>query len=53
MNLIGTALDIALFPYTRRPRSCGQFTSGSSQSPLAKAMLTPLVGAVYGISCVD
>jgi len=52
MNLVGTPLDIALSPYTATSSFVRKFYLGSNQSPLAKVMLTPLVGAVYGISCV-
>ncbi len=52
MNLVGTPLDLALLPYTATSSFVRKFYIAGDQSPLAKVALTPVMGLVYGISCV-
>ena len=51
MSLVGTPLDVALSPVTGTTSFVRKFYMGSNQSALSKVLLTPLVGAVYGICC--
>src|SRR5262249_29386953 len=52
MNLVGTPLDLAVLPYTATSSFVRKYYIKGNQSPVAKAALTPLMGMVYGISCV-
>jgi hypothetical protein len=52
MSLVGTPLDLALLPYTASSTFVRKFYLTGEQSALGKVMLTPLMGAVYGICCV-
>lgn len=52
MSLVGTPLDLALTPYTATSTFVRKFYIGGNQSPVAKVALTPLIGIVYGLSCV-
>ncbi len=51
MDLVGTPLDIALAPVTGTTSFVRKFYMQGNQSPTAKILLTPLVGAIYGITC--
>jgi hypothetical protein len=52
MNLVGTPIDVALFPVTMTTSFVRKFYMSDRQGPVAKVALTPLIGTVYGISCV-
>ncbi len=51
MSLIGAPLDIALTPYTASSTFVRKFYISGNQSPVAKVVMTPLMGTVYGICC--
>jgi hypothetical protein len=52
MNLVGTPLDIALTPYTATAGFVRKFYMADNQSTVSKVALTPVMGTVYGLSCV-
>jgi hypothetical protein len=52
MNLVGTPIDLALFPVTATTSFVRKFYMSDKHSAVGKIVQTPLIGTVYGISCV-
>jgi hypothetical protein len=51
MDLVGTPLDLALSPYTASSTFVRKFYVNGKQPPLEKALLTPVLGGTYILSC--
>src|SRR5262245_35152514 len=52
MDFVGMPLDLALMPYTATSTLVRKFYIGGKQSPLEKAMLTPVMAIAYGPCCM-
>ncbi len=52
MNLVGTPLDLAVWPYTTTSVFVRKHYIENKQSTLAKIAMTPFIGLVYGVSCM-
>ena len=51
MSLVGTPVDLALTPYTAGSAFVRKYYVNGKQSALEKALMTPVMGMVYGASC--